>query len=216
MATSKYFNATNHQGTQKLIEDLVQEMIELRGIDIKYIPRSIVEKFPITNDANHRFDQAFDIEAYMQDYQGFNTQMWEKFGGIQLQDEVTFSISRRRFAEVIGNGVGFEQQPQEGDLIYLPLANKIFKVNNPNNDEDFMQFGKWYTFSLPCTLFQYGNENFDTGVPEIDDIDKRLSILDEENEPDVYKDSSLQTDNALADDLEKGLATDNMKIDFGE
>lgn len=216
MATSKYFNATNHKGTQKLIEDLVQEMIELRGVDIKYIPRSIVEKFPITNDANHRFDQAFDIEAYMQDYQGFNTQMWEKFGGIQLQGEVTFSISRRRFAEVIGNGVGIEQQPQEGDLIYLPLANKIFKVNNPSNDEDFMQFGKWYMFSLPCTLFQYGNENFDTGVPEIDDIDKRLSILDEENEPDVYKDSSLQTDNALADDLEKGLATDKMKIDFGE
>ncbi|AIM51674.1 virus neck family protein, partial [Dickeya phage phiDP10.3] len=176
MATSKYFNATNHQGTQKLIEDLVQEMIQLRGIDVKYIPRSIVEKFPVTNDANHRFDQAFDIEVYMQDYQGFNTQMWEKFGGINLQDEVTFSISRRRFAEVIGNGVGIEQQPQDGDLIYLPLANKIFKVNNPNNDEDFMQFGKWYTFSLPCTLFQYGNENFDTGVPEIDDIDKRLSI----------------------------------------
>ena len=142
--------------------------------------------------------------------------MWEKFGGIQLQDEVTFSISRRRFAEVIGNGVGLEQQPQEGDLIYLPLANKIFKVNNPNNDEDFMQFGKWYTFSLPCTLFQYGNENFDTGVPEIDDIDKRLSILDEENEPDVYKDSSMKTDNALADVLEHGLAVDKMKIDFGE
>lgn len=216
MATSKYFNCTGHNGTQKLIDDLVQEMIELRGIDIKYIPRSIVEKFPITNDANHRFDQAFDIEAYMQDYQGFNTQMWEKFGGIQLQDEVTFSISRRRFAEVIGNGVGLEQQPQEGDLIYLPLANKIFKVNNPNNDEDFMQFGKWYTYSLPCTLFQYGNENFDTGVPEIDDIDKRLSILDEEGDPGVYKDSSLQTDNAQADVLEQDLALDKLKIDFGD
>ncbi|QOI58348.1 putative neck protein [Salmonella phage pSal-SNUABM-02] len=216
MATSRYFNCTGHNGTQKLIDDLVQEMIELRGIDIKYIPRSIVEKFPITNDANHRFDQAFDIEAYMQDYQGFNTQMWEKFGGIQLQDEVTFSISRRRFAEVIGNGVGLEQQPQEGDLIYLPLANKIFKVNNPNNDEDFMQFGKWYTYSLPCTLFQYGNENFDTGVPEIDDIDKRLSILDEEGDPGVYKDSSLQTDNAQADVLEQDLALDKLKIDFGD
>lgn len=216
MATSKYFNYTGHNGTQKLIDDLVQEMIELRGIDIKYISRSIVEKFPVTNDANHRFDQAFDIEAYMQDYQGFNTQMWEKFGGIQLQDEVTFSISRRRFAEVIGNGVGLEQQPQEGDLIYLPLANKIFKVNNPNNDEDFMQFGKWYTYSLPCTLFQYGNENFDTGVPEIDDIDKRLSILDEEGDPGVYKDSSLQTDNAQADILEQDLALDKLKIDFGD
>jgi hypothetical protein len=216
MATSKYFNYTGHNGTQKLIDDLVQEMIELRGIDIKYIPRSIVEKFPITNDANHRFDQAFDIEAYMQDYQGFNTQMWEKFGGIQLQDEVTFSISRRRFAEVVGNGVGLEQQPQEGDLIYLPLANKIFKVNNPNNDEDFMQSGKWYTYSLPCTLFQYGNENFDTGVPEIDDIDKRLSILDEEGDPGVYKDSSLQTDNAQADVLEQDLALDKLKIDFGD
>lgn len=216
MATSKYFNYTGHNGTQKLIDDLVQEMIELRGIDVKYIPRSIVEKFPITNDANHRFDQAFDIEVYMQDYQGFNTQMWEKFGGISLQDEVTFTISRRRFSEVIANGVGLEQQPQEGDLIYLPLANKIFKVNNPNNDEDFMQFGKWYTFSLPCTLFQYGNENFDTGVPEIDDIDKRLSILDDEEEPPVYKDSSLQTDNAQADTLEKELATNKMKIDFGE
>ena len=215
MATSKYFNYNHHSGTQKLIDDLVVEMIQLRGIDIKYIPRSIVEKFPITNDANHRFDQAFDLEVYMQDYQGFNTQMWEKFGGIQLQDEVTFTIARRRFAEVVGNGVGLEQQPQEGDLIYLPTANKIFKVNNPNNDEDFMQFGKWYTFSLPCTLFQYGNENFDTGVDEIDDIDKRLAILDDD-EPEVYKDASLQTDNSHADTLEKELAPSKMKIDFGD
>lgn len=215
MATSKYFNYTNHKGTQRLIEDLVQEMIEQRGVDVKYIPRSILDKDPILNEVNHKFDDAIDLEVYIEEYIGANSMMWEKFGGLTMQDEVKFTISRRRFAAVIASSDANDQTPQEGDLIYLPLSAQIYKVNICNDDENFLQFGKYYTYEITCTLFEYGNEDLNTGYKEVDDIDRRLRALDDD-EVDVGMDSLLETDNALDEIILDDIAPNKTSLDFGD
>lgn len=213
MATSKYFNYANHAGTQKLIEDLVAEMIQQRGVDAKYMPRCIIDKNPILNESDHQFKEALDLEIYIEEIMGFNDLLWEKFGGLQMQDEVVFTLSQKRWREVIATSNARDQIPQEGDIIWLPVAGKAYKVNNINNDDDFLQYGKYYTYHLKCTLFQYGNEEIDTGDVLIDDIDTRLQKLEGE---DYYQDVLKENDNIFRDDLEEKLSNNGSKIDFGD
>jgi len=217
MATSKYFNYNGHVGTQKLIEDLVQEMIQQRGVDVRYVPRSIIDSDVVFKQAEHKFTEAYDIEMYIADYTGANSMLWEKFGGLTMQDEVTFQVSRRRWKEEIAAGGAIDQVPQEGDLIYLPVSGQIYQVNRQNDDEDFYQFGKYYTYNLQCTLYHYGNEDIDTGDSSIDDITLRLEQIQDptEDEP-VYKDRLRDSDNEFADEFESTLAANKSKIDFGE
>lgn len=214
MATSKYFNYTNHKGTQRLINDLVIEMIQQRGIDVQYIPRNIISKDPILNEADHLFDEAKEIEAYVEDYTGHNDYMWEKFGGMTMQDEAMLVFSRSRWDSIFATAPGGRNQiPQEGDLIYFPMSQQMFKVNNVNDDDDFLQFGKYYTYRLKCELYTFNNEEFDTGNDEIDSIEDRLRDLDNDG---VFKDTLFETDNALAEEIQADLAPNKIKLDFGD
>lgn len=217
MATSKYFNYSNHKGTQRLINDLVVEMIQQRGIDVEYIPRNIENKNPILNEADHVFNEALTIEGYLEEYAGVNSMMWEKFGGFIMETQVTMVFSRTRWDETFATAPGGRNQlPQEGDLIYFPLSNQFFKVNTQNDDEDFMQFGKYYTYRLLCTLYDYNNEEFSTGNDDIDDIENRLEQLDIESGDTAHKESMYETDNAFGPDLNKELAPNKTLLDFGD
>jgi hypothetical protein len=40
----------------------------------------------------------------------------------------------------------------------------------------FYQLGALQTWELTCELFEYSNEKFDTGIPEIDSIQKNFSL----------------------------------------
>lgn len=218
MPTSKYFNYINHGGTHKLIEDLVQEMIEQRGVDVRYVPRTIIDPTIILKQSNHEFKEAYDIEMYIEDYTGANSMLWEKFGGLTMQDEVEFKVSRRRWAEVIGNGKAVDQVPQEGDLIYLPVSGQLYQINKCNDDDDFYQFGQYYTYVLQCTLYHYGNEIINTGDGNIDDITLRLQQLEDvEADAPVFKDRLRDSDNEMSDMFEKDISpTGSTKIDFGD
>ena len=44
MATNKYFQNVNHRGTQRLTEDLVVESIAMHGIDVYYLPKTLVNR----------------------------------------------------------------------------------------------------------------------------------------------------------------------------
>lgn len=213
MATSKYFNYTNHKGTNKLIHDLVIEAIQQRGVDIKYLPRSVIDANPILNESDHEFSEAIDIEMYIQDYTGANSMLWEKFGGLTMQDEATFVVSRRRWKEVVGNGKGIDQVPQEGDIIFLPLSGQMYRINKANDDEDFFQFGQYYTYELQCTLFHYGNEDVDTGFGDVDDITLRLQDLDDTG---VLQDTLKDSDNSFSEEIEKTISPNKIRIDFGD
>ena len=99
--------------------------------------------------------------------------------GLEIRDQVVFSIAQRTFAGEIGAYTAMTR-PLEGDLIYFPLNNKCFQIKYVNKFEMFYQLGALQTWELTCELFEYSNEVFDTGIPEIDRIQKQFSsnILD--------------------------------------
>ena len=68
----------------------------------------------------------------------------------------------------------------EGDLIYFTLNKKTFQIKYTNNKEIFYPLGILPTYQMTLELFEYSDETFDTGIPEIDAIqkDSSLNILD--------------------------------------
>jgi hypothetical protein len=66
-------------------------------------------------------------------------------------------------------------RPTEGDLIYMPLMDKLFEIKFVEHEDLFYQTGRLQTYDLRCELFEYSSERLDTGVTEIDSIEDELS-----------------------------------------
>ena len=179
MATNSYFTQGT-TGEQDLIENLVVEQIKMFGKNVFYMPRTLVnEDTTFTEDALSKFDDAYEIEAYIEDPTGFtgDGDLFTKFG-VRISDQVTFIISRKRFTEAVDDNEQLivEGRPNEGDLVYFPKANKIFKIMFVEHEQPFYQLGKIHVWGLKCELFEFSDEQFDTGVTAIDQIEQDFSV----------------------------------------
>ena len=67
-------------------------------------------------------------------------------------------------------------RPLEGDAIYHPLLKKLFEINFVDHDDPFHQLDTNPVYKMRCRLFDYGSEELDTGITDIDAIENSLSI----------------------------------------
>lgn len=162
---------------QGLIQSLINESIQIHGIDVYYIPRQYVnEKTIIKEVIESEFNNAYPIEAYLNSYEGYDGQgtVLSKFG-IQELDDVSLIISKERFelyiTPLIQNltNIKLSSRPKEGDLIYFPLGDRLFEIKYVEHEKPFYQLKENYVYELRCELFRYGDEVLDTGVNFIDD-----------------------------------------------
>jgi hypothetical protein len=180
---------------------MIIESIQITGMDVYYVPRTLVPEDvnPIfLEDALASYEDAYRIEAYLDNAQGFDGDgaMMSKFG-IQISDTCTFVIARSRWEQEIGmTGKTRLPRPIEGDLIYLPLTKSFFEIMKVDATNPFYQLGKLFTYKLECELFQYSHERITTGVDEIDEL-MNLSGADNEN-------FSLDTDGDVVLEAEDG------------
>ncbi len=171
MPTNPHFNNFGAGNEKGLVEDLIIESIKMYGEDMWYVPRNINNLDKIyTADDQPSYTTPFMIEMYISSVDGFNGDgnFMSKFG-LEIRDQVTFSVAQRSFMAEIGETYGI-LRPREGDVIYFPLNAKIFQIKDVNKLEMFYQFGGLQTWEMKCELFEYSNEVFDTGIAEIDSI----------------------------------------------
>ena len=158
---------------QNLYEDLVIESLKIFGQDVYYIPRTLVERDTILGeDPASSFDDAYLIEAYIDNQDGFEGagDLYQKFG-LEIRDEATFIISKRQWERLIGlynNTLENVHKPKEGDIIFLPLSNSFFEITFVEHEKPFYQLSNLPVYTLTCSLFEYSEEKFDTGVSDID------------------------------------------------
>jgi hypothetical protein len=159
-----------------LLESLVVEAIQIHGLDMYYITRDInhLDKL-YTADDQSSYTKPYLCEFYIKSVDGFggDGNFMSKFG-LEIRDQVVFSVAQRTFSREIGSYTTLTR-PNEGDLIYFPLNNKCFQVKFVNKFEMFFQLGALQTWEMTCELFEYSNEVFNTGIPEIDNIQKKFS-----------------------------------------
>ena len=158
---------------QNLYEDLVIESLKIFGQDVYYIPRTLVNRDNVLNeDPASKFDDAYLIEAYLENIDGFEGQgdLFSKFG-LEIRDEATFVISRRQWEKSIGifSSDITNPRPQEGDVIFLPMTNSFFEISYVEDDSPFYQLSNLPVYRMQCSLFEYADEDFDTGIESIDD-----------------------------------------------
>jgi hypothetical protein len=178
MATNLYFTQ-GRSSEKELYEDLIIESLKIYGQDVYYLPREVVNKDTIFSDDNvSRFDDAYKLEMYIENTEGFDGDgdLFTKFG-VEIRDAATFIVSRRRFLTTVSK---YEQtledggqfyRPREGDLISLPLSNSIFEITKVEDESPFYQLKDLPVFKIRAELFEYNDEDFDTGVDSIDNVE---------------------------------------------
>jgi len=157
---------------QNLYEDLIIESLGIYGQDVYYIPRTIVNRDSILNeDPASTFDDAFLMEMYIENTEGFEGEgdLYSKFG-LQIKDTATFIVSRRRWDDRVGpfSAQVENPKPMEGDLVFLPMTNSFFEINFVEDEQPFYQLSNIPVYKMECSLFEYNDEDFETGVDSID------------------------------------------------
>lgn len=163
---------------QQLIEDLVTESIKIYGLDVYYIPRTIVSRDDIfQEDDLSEYNSAILMEMYVKNIDSFggDGNFLSKFN-LEIRDTITFSVSRRSFLEEVTVGNATRERPNEGDLIYFPLNRRVFKITYVDNTAIFYQLGSLQLWDLKCELFEYSNERMNTGIDDVDRAEWEASI----------------------------------------
>jgi len=164
---------------QNLYEDIIIESLKIYGQDVYYLPRDIINEDKIFgHDVPSRFNSSHKIEMYIENVEGFDGEgdLFTRFG-VEIRDEATFVVSRRRWEQTIkryDNEITGER-PREGDVIYLPLSNSMFQIMHVEHEQPFYQLSNLPVYKLRAQLFEYNDEDFDTGVEAIDNIEKDYS-----------------------------------------
>ena len=163
---------------QNLLQDLINEQLKMYGVEVHYLPRKYVtEKTVIREVIQSTFDDAYPIEAYVENVDGYgdNPTLLSKFG-IQATNELNLIISKERWENYIQplikneTNVKLSTRPKEGDLVYFPLGDRLFEIKYVEHERPFYQLQKNYVYELRCELFRLDDELIDTGIDEIDDV----------------------------------------------
>lgn len=174
MLNSFFLQGSNAE--QSLIQDLVNEQLKIYGIEVYYMPRAIISEGKVIRDVIYsKFKNAFPIEAYLMNYEGFdqNSVLMSKFG-VRVTDEMTLVISKERFELYISElmksipNVKNYLRPNEGDLIYVPLSDSLMEIKYVENRRPFYQLQKNYVYELRCEVYELEDDEILTGVGAID------------------------------------------------
>jgi len=178
MATNVYFSQ-RVKSEQNLYEDIIIESLKIYGQDVYYLPRDIVNEDRILGeDVPSRFNSAYKVEMYIENTEGFDGEgdIFAKFG-VEIRDTASFVVSRKRWRQTVeryDNELD-SVRPREGDIIYLPLSNSMFQIMSVEHESPFYQLSNLPTYKMRCELFEYSDEDLDTGVEAIDKIEERYA-----------------------------------------
>jgi len=170
-----FLNGTRSE--QNLIQSLVNEQLQMYGVEVYYLPRTYATTNTVIREViESEFKNAYPLEAYIDNYEGYTGQgtILSKFG-IENRDDLQLIISKERFENYIAPlteglpNMELTSRPKEGDLIYFPLGDRLFEIKFVEHEQPFYQLKKTYVYELRCELFRYEDEVIDTGVDTIDD-----------------------------------------------
>ena len=233
MTTNFFFNNFTNSQEQLLIENLIVESIKIYGQEVYYCPRITPDKDDVYGeDSISKFNSNYLVEMYIKNVEGFEGEgdILSRFN-VEIRDQMTLTLARRVFENEIGNSTG-DTRPLEGSLIYFPLNKKIFQIKFVEHESIFYQMGSLQVYDLVCELFEYSNERLNTGIAEIDNIQRDYSLgletygLETSNGLQLLNsggfsllrtgyDFSTQANDALEDNVEIQTEADDF-LDFSE
>lgn len=180
-----FFITRNTQGSpesQNVLEDLINTAIDINGVEMFYIPRTIIGMDEVFGeDRLSEFNHSYAITVYFENIDNLAGQgaFLSKFG-LQNEYAATVSMARRAWNKLVlrYGQTNLPTRPSEGDLLYFPMTKGLFEIKFVQDKDPFYQLGKLYIWKLDIELFQYSSEKINTGIPDID-IFEELKSYDE-------------------------------------
>jgi hypothetical protein len=179
MPTSPYFPTyySGYSGEQNLLQDLTDEQIKIFGSDIYYLPRTILREHALNDIVYQKYKDQFQVEMLLQNVEGFGNQseFISKFG-LRITDEIRFVVSERRWLQASsGHTLYIPERPNEGDLLYVPLTKALYEIKFVQRISPFFQLGKIYFYTITAEIYEIGDDDINTGVEQIDEIELLFS-----------------------------------------
>ena len=222
MATNPHFQHFDATNEQYLVQDLIIESIKIYGHDVYYMPRTLVNEDTLySEDTISAFNDAYVVEMYIKNVDGFEGEgdFMSRFG-LEIRDQITFSVAQRTFKNLLLDST--YARPKEGDIIYFPLTKKVFEIRFVEHESVFYQTGALQTYDLVCELFQYEDQAIDTGIEDIDKIEREESysidvVLDSgtgtyTTGETVYQGTNLASANTTAEVVSWTLSSKTLRV----
>lgn len=162
-----YVDFVKHKNTHNLYNTLVSETIQMRGLELYYLPREYVSPDLIFGeDVQSKFTKAWKIAAYLETFDSYEGQnsFFSKFD-LQSNDEITITINPELFKHQ-SNG----KEPKMGDLLYFILDNSLFEITWIEPYNPFYQTGVNTQRRIIAQKFIYSNEEINPELQENDYI----------------------------------------------
>ena len=222
MATNPHFQHFDATNEQYLVQDLIIESIKIYGHDVYYMPRTLVNEDTLySEDTISAFNDAYVVEMYIKNVDGFEGEgdFMSRFG-LEIRDQITFSVAQRTFKNLLLDST--YDRPKEGDIIYFRVTKKVFEVRFVEHESVFYQTGALQTYDLVCELFQYEDQAIDTGIEDIDKIEREESysidvVLDSgtgtyTTGETVYQGTNLASANTTAEVVSWTLSSKTLRV----
>lgn len=158
------------------MQNLTRETIQLKGLDLGYIPRDSDDADELFGeDLQSTFSAAVTIEMYPEEMTGFggDGDFMSNFG-LDIRDEATFLIAKDRFTAVVTDEYDTITRPREGDLIHYPLGNALFEITFVEHEDPFYQRGIQTVWKCSAKRFEYNHDILSSGVTAVDALEDKV------------------------------------------
>jgi len=171
MAVNTLFKTYTSTLGQKLIEDLVIQSIKIKGMDMKYLPKTFTDfDYLYGEDPSAAFNTSIELEMYMQSVDGFEGDDRFSKWSYTIKKSCIIALSKKRFEQEVTALHPTILRPLEGDVIYMPITNAILEIKFVDCDDPFYQNGAQYVYKLRCELYEFSRETFETDDTEVDSL----------------------------------------------
>jgi hypothetical protein len=165
------FNLMNH---------LSNEVVQMRGIDVIYLPKQFQKvDLILGEDVLSKFETNYPMKMYLQSFSEFGGD-GSVFGhfGLQVDDQAIFEVNISQFEK---DTMGLI--PLEGDLIYVPMGKWVMELFHENPHDPFFLMGQRSKYILSTRKYEYSHEELDTGIEEFDKLeDYQSTDIESEND----------------------------------
>lgn len=177
MGTNLYFRNNGSPGVtneQRLMEDLMIEATKIYGEDIYYIQRESEDSIDLIfgEDPVSKFEKTYHMEMFIASVEGWSDgqDFMSKFG-LQINEGTTLVVPRRTWDKYVPKTE--MTRPREGDLIWVPVMGYLFEIKFVEHENEYFQLGRRLPmiYELKVERYRYSQEEFDTGIDEIDQVE---------------------------------------------
>lgn len=194
MAISPYFKHITSAPEQQLADDLSRESIQMRGLDLQYIPRSASDVDDLFGEVSKETYQAsVTIEMYVENQTGFEGEgdFFTANFGLDIRDEASIDINKNRFTQEMSVTYPGITIPREGDLIYYALADTLLEISYVEKEDPFYPRGTQTNWKIKAKKFEYNQDVMNSGITDVDDIETDPELFNDSTEIQTESDTSM-------------------------